>query len=123
MRTPIFPALSITLPICALLSGRAPSICELGIHQREIFEGARGNIFGFAVRRLEIDFLKPARMDDLLKVATSAARIGGASINLVQRVFRGEVVLAEAKVLVACIANGRVIRLPLWVREKLADAV
>ena len=99
---------------------RTEFLRELGIHQQAIFDGAHGDIFGFAVRRMEIDFLKPARMDDMLSVETSAAAIGGASIDLAQRIRRGEELLIAAKVRVACIADGRPKRLPSWVREKLA---
>ncbi len=99
---------------------RTEFLRELGIHQQAIFDGAHGDIFGFAVRRMEIDFLKPARMDDMLSVETSADAIGGASIDLAQRILRGEELLIAAKVRVACIADGRPKRLPSWVREKLA---
>ena len=98
---------------------RTEYLRELGIHQQALFEGSQGVSFGFAVRRMEIDFLKPARMDDLLDVTTSAAKIGGASIDLVQQVIRGEDLLIAARVRVACIANGRPARLPAWVREKM----
>ena len=98
---------------------RTEYLRELGIHQQAIFAGVHGDIFGFAVRSMDIEFLKPARMDDMLNVTTSATHIGGASIDLAQRVLRGEDVLVEAKVCIACIAGGRAIRLPSWVREKL----
>ena len=98
---------------------RTEYLRDLGIHQQAIFDGAHGDVFGFAVRRMEIDFLKPARMDDVLQVETSASSIGGATISLNQRVLRNGEVLISAKVRVACVANGRPARIPLWVREKL----
>lgn len=99
---------------------RTEYLRDLGIHQQAIFDGAHGDVFGFAVRRMEIDFLKPARMDDMLAVETSAAAVGGASIELDQCILRGEDVLISAKVRVACIADGRPKRLPSWVRAKLS---
>lgn len=98
---------------------RTEMLREAGIHQQAIFEGAHGVPFGFAVRRMEIDFIRPARMDDELVVLTSAETIGGASIDLQQIVMRGEEKLIGAKVRIACIAGGRAIRLPAWVRETL----
>lgn len=72
------------------------------------------------VRRCEIDYLKPARLDDLITVETEAAKIGGASIDLRQRVLRDNEVLAELKVLVVCIGpDGRPTRIPDYVRGVL----
>jgi acyl-CoA thioester hydrolase len=101
---------------------RTEYLRDLGIHQQAVFDGAHGEVFGFAVRRMEIDFLKPARMDDLLSVETSAEAIGGASLDLLQRICRGDDVLTVAKVRIACVAEGRPRRLPSWVREKLTTS-
>ncbi len=98
---------------------RTEYLRSLGIHQQAIFAGVEGDAFGFAVRRMQIDYLKPARMDDLLTVTTQAAHIGGASIDLDQCVLRDGDVLLVAKLRVACIAGGRAIRLPAWVRARL----
>ena len=45
----------------------------------------------FAVRSLQVEYLAPAVMDDLLVVETSAANVRGASITFHQRVVRGDV--------------------------------
>jgi acyl-CoA thioester hydrolase len=72
------------------------------------------------VRRCEIDYLKPAKLDDLLTVETEAAKIGGASIDLRQRVLRDHEVLAELKVLVVGVGqDGRPARIPDYVRGVL----
>ncbi len=102
---------------------RTEYLRELGIHQQSIFDGSHGEAFGFAVRRMEIDFMKPARMDDLLDVTTSPANIGGASIDLVQQVMRGEDLLIAARVRIACVTNGRPARLPVWVRNKMTKGL
>lgn len=102
--------------------GRTEFLRDLGLHQQAIFDGAHGEPFGFAVRRMEIDFLKPARMDDLLTIETHALTVGGASIRLEQRVVRGQEALVTARSTIACIAGGRPRRLPAWVREKLDRA-
>ncbi len=53
--------------------------------------------FAFVVRSMEIDFLRPARMDDLLDVVTWPVAVKGASITLAQEVRRGEDVLVKRK--------------------------
>ena len=100
--------------------GRTEYLRHAGIHQQAVHAGEHGQPFGFVVSRMTIDFLRPARMDDLLQIETVATDIRGAAINLVQRVLRGDDVLARADVRVACVINGRAARLPAWVRQKLA---
>lgn len=99
--------------------GRTELLRDRGVHQAAIFSGALGPPFGFAVRRMEIDFLKPARMDDLITIETSAEGVRGASIDLLQRILRDDEVLLLARVRVACVSDGRPARLPAWVRDKL----
>jgi acyl-CoA thioester hydrolase len=72
------------------------------------------------VRRCEIDYLKPAKLDDLLTIETETVKLGGASVDLRQRVLRGDEVLADLKVLVVCIGpDGRPARIPDYVRGVL----
>jgi acyl-CoA thioester hydrolase len=67
----------------------------------------------FAVRRCLIDFLAPAHLDDLLLVRTRAARLGGASLDLEQRILRDHRLLARLDVRLALISPAlRVARLP-----------
>ena len=75
----------------------------------------------FAVRRLEADYLTPARFEDLLTVETRLVEIGGARITLEQEVRRGETACFGARVqLVALSGTGRPARLPAKLREVLA---
>lgn len=88
---------------------RARSDCLrlLGIHQRQ-FED-----MGFVVRRMVCDFLKPARLDDLVMVETRFLAMAGARLELSQKVVLGNNTLFEAAVTVALIdARGRPKRLP-----------
>jgi acyl-CoA thioester hydrolase len=67
----------------------------------------------FAVRRLEADYLAPARFDDVLEVTTGVTAMGGASITLHQDVQRdGARLFAATVTLVAINADGRPVRLP-----------
>lgn len=75
----------------------------------------------FAVRRVEADYLSPARFDDVLEVRTELAALSGARIELDQQVWRGEQQLFAARVgLVALREDGRPARMPVALRAALA---
>lgn len=97
--------------------GRTELIRALGIEQRELFDGDAA--LGFAVRRMLIDFVKPAVMDDLLTVETRPTLARGATMELDQRVLRGEEVLVTAQVKVACVGGGKARRIPDVLRHRL----
>jgi acyl-CoA thioester hydrolase len=73
----------------------------------------------FAVRSLQVEYLAPATMDDLLIVETSAAAVRGASITFHQRILRGAKALVTASVLAASIRNDRPARIPADLRRRL----
>jgi acyl-CoA thioester hydrolase len=73
----------------------------------------------FAVRSLQVEYLAPAMMDDLLVVETSTAAVRGASIRFHQRVVRGDKALVTASVLAASIRNNRPARIPADLRRRL----
>ena len=78
----------------------------------------------FPVRRCEIDYLQPARLDDDIQVRTQIKKLGGASMDLAQDIHRGEEALARALVRLACIGpTGRPRRLPSVVRAALSKFV
>lgn len=74
----------------------------------------------FAVRRQEIDFKAPAKLDDTLEVETRIADIGGASFAVAQSIRRNgqEIVHTDVK-LATLNPGGRPARLPAPVREAL----
>jgi acyl-CoA thioester hydrolase len=89
--------------------GRSDLLRLLGIAHREL--GRSG--LAFAVRRMTCDFLKPARIDDLLEVVTRGIELGGARLELAQSVQRGDAMLFTAEITLALIdASGRPRRLP-----------
>ncbi len=98
--------------------GRTEMLRDLGIHQQAIHAGDAP--FAFVVRAMNIEFLKPALMDDMLVVETSARDVKGASAILDQRVLRGAETLVCAEVKVAAVAKGKPVRLPAQMREKLS---
>ena len=82
--------------------------------------GRQSEGLAFIVRRAEIDYAAPARLDDELVVESRMKELGGASILLGQDVLRGGQVLVRATVLVACIGlHGRPVRLPATLRAAL----
>lgn len=74
----------------------------------------------FAVRRLEADYLSPARFDDLLTVESTLHALSPARITMDQRVLRAQAPLFAARVTLVCLlANGRPTRLPAAMAERL----
>ena len=67
----------------------------------------------FAVRRCEVEYLKPARLDDRLEVVSSIAALGGASLDAHQVVRRDGQILVVLDIKLACMAaDGRPARMP-----------
>src|ERR1700742_3787402 len=64
---------------------RTEVLRDLGITQRILMdeEGV-----AFAVRRCEVDYLVPARLDDELEVRTALRALGAASLDLDQAIYR-----------------------------------
>ncbi|MCF4124768.1 tol-pal system-associated acyl-CoA thioesterase [Methylobacterium sp. SyP6R] len=98
--------------------GRTELLRGLAGDQSDLHREADGLVF--VVRRMSLDYLKPARMDDALTVLTATRELRGASMHLDQEVRRGDEVLVRAEVVVACVRDGRAVRLPEALRRTLA---
>ena len=98
--------------------GRTNHLRLMGADQHALFAEAQADAPGFAfvVRSMQLDFLRPARMDDLLDVVTWPIAVKGASITLAQEVRRGDEVLVTAEVRVAFICDGRAKPIPKSLR-------
>jgi len=104
--------------------GRTELLRALGVGHTALAAGGFGEALAFVVRHMAIDFLRPARIDDVVTVETVATEAKGARIVLEQRILGTAGVLLEARVVVAVIApDGRPRRLPEAVRACLAAAV
>ncbi len=57
----------------------------------------------FAVRSCAIEYLRPATLDDGIEVRSCVERMGGASVDILQDVWRGELCLAKLKIRIACL--------------------
>jgi acyl-CoA thioester hydrolase len=101
--------------------GRSNYLRLLGADHRALFEETAREApgFSFVVRRMTIEFLKPARMDDLLEIVTEPADVKGASVTLRQHVCRGDEVLIEADVQVAFVSGGRARPIPKALRTAM----
>lgn len=100
--------------------GRTEFLRDLGIHHSALMNGDPASAILFVVRRMELDYLKAARLDDLLTVTTQVLEVGGASMRLDQRLLRGEELLLKGVLTIAMIApDGRPKRIPPPMRARL----
>ncbi|MDF1607951.1 tol-pal system-associated acyl-CoA thioesterase [Hoeflea sp. YIM 152468] len=94
--------------------GRTDYIRLMGVSQGALHARSDpAEVVAFVVRRMEIDFRSPARMDDVLTIITTPVEARGARLQLQQSIKRGDEVLASASVTVVVINGfGRARRLP-----------
>lgn len=94
--------------------GRTNYLRLIGADHRVLFEQTEKEAPGFAfvVRAMTVDFLKPARMDDILHIVSEPAEVKGASVTIRQKVMRRDELLVEAQVKVAFISGGRAKPIP-----------
>lgn len=85
--------------------GRTDYLRLAGVRHAELDDGAHGEKLAWIVRRMEIDFVSPARIDDVLTIETRTENISGARVVMKQTIFRDSVALAHARV-EAAIING-----------------
>ncbi|HWU84655.1 MAG TPA: tol-pal system-associated acyl-CoA thioesterase [Rhodocyclaceae bacterium] len=96
---------------------RSDWLRTLGVDQGALM---RTHGVAFAVRALEADYLKPARLDDQLLVRTTLEEVGRAQVVFRQHVLRGEELLFSARVRVVSFDpdSGRVAPIPKEIREQ-----
>jgi len=99
---------------------RSDFVRLLGIDHQGLASGEQGEPAVFVVRHVEIDYLKPGRMDDVLEIVTTCAEIGSASLVLQQDIRRDKTLLVRAKVTVVLVSrSGKPQRLGAMVRGAL----
>lgn len=101
---------------------RTEYLRALGFEQRQLAEETG---LAFAVRSLATEYLKPARLDDLLQVETAIEHLGRAQVTFAQSIRRGEETLLSASVRVACLdlARGKAAAIPGILHAKLAASL
>ena len=76
----------------------------------------------FVVRRASVDFVRPARLDDMLKVTVEPLKPARVYyVQLAQEARRGAQVLARAEIQVACLnqRDFKPVAIPQFLRDKL----
>jgi len=104
--------------------GRSDFLRLLGGDHRRLIDATDGSEpAAFVVRRMTFDFLKPARIDELLEVDTRVKSVGAASLTLSQGIRRLETTLVEAEVTVVLISvSGKPLRISSALREAFGEA-
>lgn len=98
--------------------GRSDFLRVAGIHHNELAAAAEPT--AFAVNRMEIEFLKPARIDDALVVKTAFETMRGPRIFIAQALERAGERLVTAQVQVCCISlTGRAKKPPPVLLDRL----
>jgi len=93
--------------------GRTEFLRDLGISQSATADRTDPDALLFVVRKFAIEYKKPGFLDDLLTVETEIGSMSGPRFTVVQRLVRGDDLIAEAEVeVVATGGNGRPRRLP-----------
>jgi acyl-CoA thioester hydrolase len=101
--------------------GRSDFLRLIGNDHKALIEGAcTGEPAAFAVRRMALEFLKPARIDEVLEVATRVKETTAATLVLDQRVSRDGTDLFTAEVMVVLVSvSGKPLRLSAALRDAL----
>lgn len=90
----------------------------VGFHHSDLWDGE--DPMAFAIRKIELDYRKPARIDDALTIVTTYDRFKGARLWVSQECRLGDDVLVTAHSEAASITpEGRPKRPPKWMLERL----
>lgn len=94
----------------------------LGFEQAQM---AREHGIAFVARTATVDYLKPARLDDLLDVVSSIDSLGRAQVAFAQQVERAGDVLVTAKMRIACFdpARGKPCAMPKEIHEVFGSLI
>jgi acyl-CoA thioester hydrolase len=96
---------------------RSGYLHDVGVDQNAMFADG----LAFVVRKMDCEFLRPAKFGDELDVETRLVEMGGARFELAQVVRRGDEVVFRAKVVVAIIGKeGRPKRMPATLFAKFS---
>jgi acyl-CoA thioester hydrolase len=101
--------------------GRSDFLRLMGNDHRALLAGSDGREpAAFVVRRMALEFLRPARIDEILEVTTRVAASTAATLTLDQRISRAQTLLFTAEVMVVLMsAAGKPLRLSARLRDAL----
>jgi acyl-CoA thioester hydrolase len=98
--------------------GRSEALRAMGIPHADMVQ--RHGVM-FVVRRVILDYQRPARLDDELIVETRVTEVGGATATLCQQFWRDSDSLAVLEVSLGCVRlpDGRAARMPAAWRSRM----
>ena len=95
--------------------GRTEYLRKLGFLNSDLMS-AEGVLF--VVRRVEAEYLKPARLDDLLTIKTALQTVKNTSFIMEQDIMRGDDHLFSMKILLVCVnTNGKPVGIPAAIKD------
>ena len=101
---------------------RTQLLASLGYGLSTLMQRGSADYRAFVVRRADVRYIAPARLDDVLVTETRIARLGRASIDFDQRIRRGSEEIAAGVIYVGCIdASGRPRPLPAGMGPSLGE--
>ncbi len=102
--------------------GRTEYLRALGVHHKEML--VLDEPIAFTIQRLDMEYLRPARIDEALEVRTVFYQSKGARFRADQSVWREDEELVHAHVTAACInLEGKARRMPKFVVDAVAPQV
>jgi acyl-CoA thioester hydrolase len=104
--------------------GRSDFLRLAGNDHRQLISGESGREpAAFVVRRMRLEFLRPARIDEVLEVETRVKQVGAAQLVLDQAILRDGRALFTAEVTVVLVAvSGKPLRLSQAIRAALGQS-
>jgi len=101
--------------------GRSSFLSLIGVRHSDLWNEMK---IAFTIRKFEIEYKSPARIDDQLIIKTRYDEITGARLFISQTCFKGNILLASAKCEAACISQtGRPVRVPKEVRKLIEERI
>lgn len=91
---------------------------SLGVTQQALMEE---QALIFVVGRMTVDYVRPAKLDDLLNITVETERFGRASVYFLQQAWRGETLLASAQIQIVAVSlpQMRPIAIPSGILAKM----
>jgi acyl-CoA thioester hydrolase len=101
--------------------GRTELLRECGFNNSSLWDDPG---VGFVVKRLEAEYAKPAKLDDIITVETGVQSVKNGSFIMGQSIFCRNDLIFSLNVTLACIdGNYRVCRIPCTVKKALEDSI
>lgn len=102
--------------------GRSDMLRILNMDQGEMLKFLEPDDIRFVVIRAEVDYIKPARLDDEITVHTKVAKMGGASLIMEQQVRKGNEILARGRIKAAALnKDDRPVRMPKKIMDNIGQ--